>query len=72
MGDLFFAMSNLSRKLGIDPESALRRANEKFSSRFAAMEQHFERQGRSIAGSTLEEMEEVWRAVKATEQSPDQ
>jgi MazG family protein len=71
MGDLFFAMANLSRKLGIDPESALRRANEKFSSRFSAMEQHFERQGRSISGSTLEEMEEVWRAVKATEQSPN-
>src|SRR6478672_2408517 len=38
MGDLLFAIANLSRKLGIDPESALRKANEKFTARFTALE----------------------------------
>ena len=38
MGDLLFAIANLSRKLGIEPESALRQANEKFTRRFSAME----------------------------------
>ena len=41
MGDLLFAIANLSRKLGIEPEAALRRANEKFTRRFDALEQAF-------------------------------
>jgi MazG family protein len=67
MGDLLFAIANLSRKLGIEPESALRRANEKFSARFGEMEKRFEAQGRSIHDATLEEMEGVWEAVKHTD-----
>ena len=38
MGDLLFAIANLSRKLGIEPETALRKANDKFTRRFTAME----------------------------------
>ena len=38
MGDLLFSIANLARKLGIEPESALRKANEKFSGRFTALE----------------------------------
>jgi tetrapyrrole methylase family protein/MazG family protein/ATP diphosphatase len=64
MGDLLFSIANLSRKLGIEPESALRRANEKFSSRFGALEQRFESSGRSVHDADLTEMEEVWRLVK--------
>ena len=41
MGDMLFAIANLSRKLGIEPEAALRRANEKFTRRFDAVEQAF-------------------------------
>jgi ATP diphosphatase len=66
MGDLFFAIANLSRKLGIDPESALRRANEKFTKRFTAMEDRLHAQGRSVHEATLEEMEREWEAVKGT------
>ena len=65
MGDLLFVIANLARKLGVDSESALRRANAKFSARFAAVETHFEAQGRSVHDASLEEMEEAWEAVKA-------
>ena len=64
MGDLLFSIANLSRKLGIEPESALRKANEKFRARFEALEQEFEKQGRSVHEATVEEMEEVWGRVK--------
>ena len=64
MGDLLFAIANLARKLGIEPESALRQANDKFSARFEKLEQRFEEQGRSVHDATLEEMEGVWREIK--------
>ena len=64
MGDLLFAISNLSRKLGIEPEAALRRANEKFTQRFDAVEQAFASHGRSLSEATLEEMETEWQRVK--------
>ena len=43
MGDLLFAIANLSRKLGIEPEAALRRAKEKFTTRFEDMEERVRR-----------------------------
>ena len=64
MGDLLFSIANLSRKLGIEPESALRKANAKFSARFEALEQAFEKQGRSIHDATLDEMETEWGNAK--------
>src|SRR5262245_61957018 len=64
MGDLLFAMANLSRKLGVEPEAALRRATEKFSARFDAMEKTFVARGRSLTAATLEEMEGEWEQVK--------
>ncbi len=64
MGDLLFAIANLARKLGIEPESALRRANQKFSERFQQVEQHFEAKGQSVHDATLDEMERVWGQVK--------
>jgi MazG family protein len=65
MGDLLFAIANLARKLDIDPETALRKANEKFTRRFTAMEQHLEQTGRQIRGMPLEELEAEWQRVKA-------
>ena len=64
MGDLLFAIANLSRKLGIEPEAALRRANEKFTKRFDAVERAFGARGRMLGDATLEEMEAEWRRVK--------
>jgi tetrapyrrole methylase family protein/MazG family protein/ATP diphosphatase len=64
MGDLLFSIANLARKLGVEPESALRKANEKFGQRFDKLERHLERAGRSVHDATLEEMEEAWQMVK--------
>ena len=64
MGDLLFAIANLSRKLGIEPEAALRRANEKFTKRFDAVEQSFTDRGASLSEATLEDMEAEWQRVK--------
>jgi MazG family protein len=64
MGDLLFAIANLSRKLGIEPEAALRRANDKFTNRFDAVERAFVEQGRSLTDATLDEMEAEWQRVK--------
>ena len=69
MGDLLFSISNLARKLGIEPESALREANEKFTRRFQALEQKFEEDQRPLAKASLEEMEDVWRRVKTEAES---
>ena len=64
MGDLFFALVNLCRFLDIPAEDALRKANEKFTSRFRLVEKELERRGSSVDGSSLEEMDEIWEAVK--------
>ncbi len=64
MGDLLFAIANLSRKLGVEPESALRRANEKFTRRFDALEEAFAAQGRLLQDATLQEMEDEWQRLK--------
>jgi len=64
MGDLLFAIANLSRKLGIEPEAALRRANEKFTARFDAVERAFAARGTSLTDATLDEMESEWQRVK--------
>lgn len=64
MGDLLFAISNLSRKLGIEPETALRKANEKFTKRFTALEETVTASGRSMRDMTLDELEAVWQRQK--------
>ena len=64
MGDLLFAMANLARKLGIEAESALRKANQKFTTRFQELERRLEQAGRSVHDASLEEMETMWENVK--------
>jgi ATP diphosphatase len=66
LGDLLFSVANLARKLGLEPESALREANDKFTRRFAALEDALARQGRSVHDATLDEMERAWQAIKTT------
>jgi len=62
IGDLLFAVVNWSRHLGINPESALRRANAKFERRFRAMEAMA---GDAFAGLSLEEKDALWVRAKA-------
>jgi MazG family protein len=69
MGDLLFAIANLTRKLGVDPESALRKANDKFTRRFEAMQRSVEQRGRSIREMTLSELDQEWQATKAASPS---
>jgi MazG family protein len=69
MGDLLFAIANLSRKLGIEPESALRKANDKFTRRFSAMESRLRATGRPLSECSLQEMEDEWSRVKRAERA---
>lgn len=64
LGDLLFSLANLARKLGIEPESALRIANDKFTDRFNALEASFERTGRSVHDASLDDMEAAWQRIK--------
>src|SRR4029453_7565616 len=65
MGDLLFAIANLSRKLGIEPETALRKANDKFTRRFTSMESKIGNSSRAMRDMTLEELEPEWQRAKA-------
>jgi MazG family protein len=65
MGDLLFSIANLSRKLGIEPETALRKANDKFTRRFTAMEQSVAAGERSLNQLSLEELEAAWEESKS-------
>lgn len=67
MGDLFFALVNLCRFLDIPAEDALRKTNEKFTSRFRLIEKELNQRGISVEESSLEEMDEIWESVKEKE-----
>lgn len=64
LGDLFFLLVNLSRKLSIDPETCLRRANEKFESRFRLMEGYVAKTGKTLKDHSLEELDTYWDLAK--------
>ncbi|MEP3113990.1 nucleoside triphosphate pyrophosphohydrolase [Nisaea sp.] len=65
IGDLLFVCVNLARKLDVDPESALRRSNRKFETRFRAMEAMLQDETkRSMEQTALEELEELWQRAK--------
>ena len=67
VGDLLFVVANLARKLGVEPEDALRGANAKFIRRFGFIEAELAKDGRSPAQSDLAEMDGLWDAAKAYE-----
>ena len=69
LGDLFFALVNLARRLEIDPETALRSTNRKFERRFREVESRLAVQGRKMAETPLEEMERLWCEIKQREKN---
>ncbi len=64
MGDLLFAVTNLARKLKIDPEKALRRTNDKFTKRFQYIENKAQANNVKLNDMSLEEMEKDWQDAK--------
>ncbi len=64
IGDVFFALVNYARFLGVNPENALRRTNEKFIKRFNFVEKQVNSSGRKIDESNLEEMDKYWEESK--------
>ena len=69
LGDLLFVMANLARKLGVEPEDALRGTNAKFVRRFGFIEAELAKDGRTPEQSDLAEMDALWNAAKAGERS---
>jgi ATP diphosphatase len=67
LGDLLFALANLARKLGLDSESALRQANDKFTRRFEAMEAWFDRRGTALDQADMTALDRAWQRVKREE-----
>jgi MazG family protein len=65
IGDLLFAIVNLSRKLGVEPSQALERANDKFRARFEGVEQLARERGLEVGRATLAELDALWHEVKA-------
>ncbi len=68
VGDLLFSCVNLARKLKIDPEQAVRGANQRFERRFRAIEQILRERGTSPSETELAEMDRLWDQVKRQEQ----
>lgn len=64
LGDVLFAVANLARKLGVDPEQALRGTNRKFERRFRRVETGLAERGRRPEQATLEEMDSIWEQAK--------
>jgi len=64
IGDLLFAVTNLARHAGVDPETSLRRSNRKFSLRFRVLEQRLREQGQDIRQASQDELEQLWQQVK--------
>lgn len=65
LGDVLFALVNLARHKNIDPETALRKSNLKFRTRFGYIEQQLKAQNRTLDEADLDEMEGLWQAAKS-------
>jgi len=64
MGDLLFTIAHLSRQLGIEPETALRKANDKFTKRFESMEAAVAESGRKMTDMSPQDLETEWQGAK--------
>ncbi|MBC7323943.1 MAG: nucleoside triphosphate pyrophosphohydrolase, partial [Moorella sp. (in: Bacteria)] len=64
LGDTLFAIVNLARRLGVEPETALQAAVDRFMRRFRFIERKAREKGRDLEGFSLEEMDDLWEAAK--------
>lgn len=64
LGDLIFVLVNLARKIGVDPEDALKKTVDRFIDRFAYIESSLKKRGQTFSETTLEEMEDLWQEAK--------
>ncbi len=71
LGDLLFTVANLGRKLGLDPEVALRETNAKFERRFREVERRLTAEAKTPADCDLDELERHWQAAKARDPAAD-
>jgi ATP diphosphatase len=69
LGDVFFSLANVGRKLNTPPEDAARMANKRFTSRFQAVERKLEALGVPFGAATLEQMDALWDEAKAEEKA---
>jgi ATP diphosphatase len=69
LGDLMFALVNVVRKAGLQPETLLRQANQKFEHRFRQVEQQLENSSSPVGQASLAQMELAWQQVKLKEKS---
>jgi MazG family protein len=67
IGDLLFVITNIARRLNVEPEAALKLSNRKFRRRFAYIEKRLREQNRKFEETTLAELEELWQQAKAEE-----
>lgn len=67
IGDLMFVMANLARRLDIEPETALKKANRKFRRRFSIIEETLASRNKDLTESTPEEMNAIWNDAKLAE-----
>ncbi len=69
LGDFMFSVVNAARLYGLNPDTALNRACDKFRRRFTYLEEHTIRQGRNLSDMTLAEMDEIWDEAKRAEKN---
>ncbi len=69
LGDILFVVANIARRLGVDPEDALRGTNAKFARRFAHIEATIAASGRKLGEVSLEDMDAAWNDAKRRERS---
>lgn len=70
IGDLLFCCVNLARKLGVDPEEAIRFCNRKFENRFRFMRNSLDLEHRNLSSASLQELNDLWDQAKMAEKAP--
>jgi Protein containing tetrapyrrole methyltransferase domain and MazG-like (predicted pyrophosphatase) domain len=69
IGDLLFTVANWARHLGVEPETALRRANARFAARFRAMEELARQRGLDMSHMGIARLDQLWEEIKAGTES---